>query len=336
LFWQPQHHEVKALLLLKITMSVSLDDHVAGAGRFPWSAADGVPEAARAFFQANGFVVYERFASRDATTALRRAADAVVRDPAYAPPASAVFTTDEQARETVDGYFLRSAGAVRCFREERATSYDDERRSADARALATNKIGHALHDLLPEFARFSYAPDVQAVAAAHGLHRPLLVQSMYIFKQPHIGGPVRAHRDATYIVSEPDTCLGYWWALEDSTVDNGCLWAVPGSHKDGVHKHFVLDEKRTGTFFEGEEVVEYKSQDYIPLPVKEGDLVVLHGALMHMSLENTSPKSRHAYSIHVVDSPPWSTYSARSWLQRPPNMPFRSLYDPPPVASDCL
>ncbi len=54
------------------------------------------------------------------------------------------------------------------------------------------------------------------------------LQSMYIFKQPSIGGVVVPHQDSTFIHTTPLSCVGLWWALEDATRDNGCLWAMPG------------------------------------------------------------------------------------------------------------
>ena len=49
----------------------------------------------------------------------------------------------------------------------------------------------------------------------------IILQSMYIFKQPRIGGVVKAHQDSTFIHTAPDTTTGFWIALEDCTKDNG-------------------------------------------------------------------------------------------------------------------
>lgn len=300
---------------------------------FGWEAGASVPSAARSFFEENGYVVFRGFASPEDTHALRAAADAIVRNPDHAPPQSAVFTTVDQARAMDDRHFLESASKVSCFREAKADQLPSSMDATEKMARSINKIGHALHDLHPTFASFSYSDDVRVVAESLGWKDPMVVQSMYIFKQPFIGGEVRPHRDASFILSEPSTCLGYWWALEDSTKQNGCLWAVPGSHKDGISKRFMLNNTRTGTIFDGEEKCEYDTDVYVPLPMRAGDLVVLHGALMHMSLDNTSEKSRHAFSIHLVDAPPASTYSTRSWLQRSEHLPFRSIRNPPSIVS---
>ena len=56
---------------------------------------------------------------------------------------------------------------------------------------------------------------------------------MYIFKQPFIGGKVAPHQDATYLHTEPkpNKIVGIWIALEDCTLENGCLSFIPGSQK---------------------------------------------------------------------------------------------------------
>lgn len=50
---------------------------------------------------------------------------------------------------------------------------------------------------------------------------------------------VNPHQDASYLYTEPVNVVGFWIALEDATLENGCLWMSPGSHKSGVHRRFV-------------------------------------------------------------------------------------------------
>ena len=83
---------------------------------------------------------------------------------------------------------------------------------------------------------FSRTPALAALVDALGVREPRLMQSMYICKQPFIGGEVRCHQDATFLHTEPDRLLGLWFALEDATVENGCLWALPGGHRGGGGK----------------------------------------------------------------------------------------------------
>ena len=58
-------------------------------------------------------------------------------------------------------------------------------------------------------------------------------------QQPKIGGEVRPHQDSTFLRTDPPSVIGLWWALEDATKQNGCLWALPGAHAQGVARHFI-------------------------------------------------------------------------------------------------
>ena len=62
---------------------------------------------------------------------------------------------------------------------------------------------------------------------------------MYIFKQPRIGGEVLCHQDSTFLYTNPESTVGFWIALEDATINNGCLWVNPGGHKGPLRKLFV-------------------------------------------------------------------------------------------------
>jgi phytanoyl-CoA hydroxylase len=89
-------------------------------------------------------------------------------------------------KQTTDEHFLHSATAVSCFFEQKA--FDERGTLVKDKALAINKIGHAMHDLDPVFTPFSRSAALGHVLRAVGLQAPTPVQSMYIFKQPFIGG----------------------------------------------------------------------------------------------------------------------------------------------------
>jgi phytanoyl-CoA hydroxylase len=61
----------------------------------------------------------------------------------------------------------------------------------------------------------------------------------------------------------------------------------------------------------------------VPLEVPKGSCIVLHGLLPHASSANRSPRSRHAYSLHVIDAQ--ATYRADNWLRRGPDLPLRGF-----------
>src|SRR5689334_3372932 len=186
-------------------------------------------------YEQNGFLMLEDFVGAGDCDRLRERAQELVRE--FDPQGLvSIFSTREQTR-TSDDYFLESGNKIRFFFEENAFLPDGSLRQSKDRSI--NKIGHALHDLDPVFDRFSRTPEIKQLVSDLGIEQPLVLQSMYIFKQPNIGGEVTCHQDATFLYTEPLRLIGLWFALEDATIENGCLWAIPGGHKLGLKSRFV-------------------------------------------------------------------------------------------------
>jgi phytanoyl-CoA hydroxylase len=269
-------------------------------------------------YDREGFLIIENFVDAAACDALIGRAAEMVRD--FDPAeAISIFSTQEQSRLT-DDYFLDSGDKIRFFFEENAFLPDGSLRQSKEESI--NKIGHALHDLDPAFAGFSRTPELKQLAADLGIEQPLLLQSMYIFKQPNIGGEVTCHQDSTFLNTEPIAIAGLWFALEDATVENGCLWAIPGGHKLGL-KSSWLRAPEGGMRFEVFDSEPWPEEKLVPLEVTKGTLILLHGLLPHKSLENRSPRSRNAFTLHVIDGN--CRYPEDNWLRRSPALPLRGF-----------
>lgn len=269
-------------------------------------------------YQKDGFLVLPDFVSARDCDRLRARAEQLVQqfDPGGI---TSIFSTREQSRLT-DRYFLESASDIRFFFEEDAFSSDGQLKQAKEKSI--NKIGHALHDLDPEFSSFSRAPAIRELVSDLAIKNPLLLQSMYIFKQPRIGGEVICHQDSTFLYTEPFDIAGLWFALEDSTLDNGCLWAIPGDHKLGLKSRWMRDGNG-GMKFDVFDSKPWDEDKLVPLEVNKGSLILLHGLLPHKSLANLSARSRHAYTLHVISAD--SYYPQTNWLQRPSDNPPRGF-----------
>lgn len=272
----------------------------------------------RAQYQRDGFIVLPNFKSSDEIAALRRRAEEIVD--AFDPAESrAIFTTRDQARAS-DDWFLGSDNTVRCFFEEEA--FDANGQLRQPKALSINKIGHAMHDLDPVFERFTRDPKLTAVARDLGLAQPQVWQSMYIFKQPGIGGEVRWHQDATFFDSTPISVTTFWFALEDATVENGCLWAEPGGHRGPLRERFLRDGDRI-TMEKLDATPWPDDSTAVPIEAAAGTLVCFHGLLPHYSAPNRSPVSRHAFTLHATDAE--TVYSPCNWIQRDDSQPVRGF-----------
>jgi phytanoyl-CoA hydroxylase len=244
------------------------------------------------------------------------------------------FSTGQDGNAHVgDDYFLTSGDKVRFFFEEDAFSSTGELLKPKERAI--NKIGHYLHALSPPFKAATLTKQNSAIARSLGFKDPRCLQSMVICKQPEIGGAVPSHQDSTFLYTEPPSAVGFWYALEDATIDNGCLSFAAGSHKRApVKDRFVRVEGQAGTGFIPNEGSKFPSnadledsidgeEEYTVGEVKAGTLVLIHGNLLHKSEKNVSQKGRIIYTFHVIEGE--NVYDGRNWLQ-PPKEGFSRLY----------
>lgn len=146
------------------------------------------------------------------------------------------------------------------------------------------------------------------------------------------------HQDSTFLYTNPPSAVGYWYALEDATKENGCLSFLKGSHRWApIRKRFVRKACGTGTEFidndgklfpDGDQYEEREAEvegqaEYEYGEVKAGSLVLIHGNLLHKSEKNTSSKGRIIYTFHVIEGR-GAVYDQRNWLQ-PPRWGFTNL-----------
>lgn len=268
-------------------------------------------------YHRDGFLVLEGFVAPERCDALRARMTELMAgfDPVGV---RTIFATDDQGHAQ-DDWFLDSGDKIRFFFEP--GSFDATGELQQPLELSLNKVGHALHDLDPVFDRFSRDPLFAAVARAVGLIEPLPLQSMYIFKQPRIGGEVGCHQDSSFLHTDPPSCVGLWVALEDADETNGCMWAEPGGHRRPLHQRFVREGRRT--WMETLDPAPLPDGGLVPLCASKGTLILLHGQLPHRSGSNHSDRSRHAYALHLIDGV--CRYSPDNWLQRTSRLPLRGF-----------
>lgn len=264
-------------------------------------------ESQKEFYHNNGYLIIRDFVKTETCHALIQRASELMNtfDPTQF---KTIFSTKDQ-RHAKQTYFLDSGKAIHFFLEE--NSLDTQGNLKFAKELCINKMGHALHRLDPIFKEFSYSDRIHALTQALGITEPTILQSMYICKQPLIGGEVTCHQDATYLYDEKHSIMGLWFALEDATIENGCLWAIPGGHRLPLKSRMKRNGSTTHT-----EIYDHSTwplEQSIPLEVPRGSVILLHSLLPHMSRENSSPHSRHAYTLHVM--PKENTFAPDNWLE---------------------
>ena len=289
--------------------------------RCRWNAATGLPPDAIDKFSRDGALVSEGFVSIDRCEALRERAQALVKRHAPATGRT-VFSVHDQAHAR-GAYFEQSANSIGVFFEPGA--HDAQGNLTVPLVRAVNKLGHAMHDLDPVFNAFSRTPDLQHVATSLGLPHALLVQSMYIFKQPGIGGEVNCHQDSTYLYTEPTSVMGFWFAMEDAHRGNGCLGGIAGSHMQGLREVFRRQANGQLALNVLQPDLHWDTSHAEWLEVGQGTLIVLNGLFAHLSRANRSAQSRHAYTLHAINSQ--AHYPPGNWIQKPgkSELPWRGF-----------
>lgn len=134
------------------------------------------------------------------------------------------------------------------------------------------------------------------------------MQSMLFLKAPGMPGQAW-HQDEYFIPTRDRSLTGVWIALDDATIDNGCLWAIPGSHRPGVV--YRLEPHGDDRFDFAPQAVGFPhgDDDAVPVEVPAGAAIVFNGYLLHRSLPNRSPTSyRRALVNHYMSAEsllPW-------------------------------
>ncbi|RZB40092.1 phytanoyl-CoA dioxygenase domain-containing protein 1 -like, partial [Asbolus verrucosus] len=276
-------------------------------------------------FENDGYVVLEGFLTEKEVNEMVTESENLIKNMPEESHRTVFSSADSKSQQDKDKYFLDSSDKISYFYEADALGPNGELK-VDPN-LSLNKIGHALHELNPVFRKFTLDERVKECCFQLGFEDPVVVQSMYIFKNPGLGSEVIAHQDASYLHTEPVKVVGFWIALEDATLENGCLWFSKGSHKSGVHRRYIRnpDKDATELLIYTSPPPYYQKSGFTSVQVKKGSCIVIHGQVVHYSEANKSNKSRHAYTFHVIEQKD-AKYSEDNWLQLPEGKSFLSLY----------
>ena len=278
----------------------------------------GLSTDARDAYVRDGVIVIEAFVSAAQCDQLKQRAVELVAE--HAPAATGTVFSTLDNRHAKDSYFEESANGIGVFFEEGA--FDESGKLRVPLAEAVNKLGHAMHELDSVFNAFSRTARLQSVADAIGLTDAKLIQSMYIFKQPGIGGEVVCHQDSTFLYTEPQSVVGFWFAIEDAHRGNGCLGGLPGEHVKGLRQIYGKHSDGQLTMELLQPDLDWDMNRLEWLEVPKGTLIVFNGAFPHLSEPNRSAASRHAYTLHAVSGA--AHYPEGNWIQRskPTDLPF--------------
>ena len=135
------------------------------------------------------------------------------------------------------------------------------------------------------------------------------MQSMLFVKPPGLPGQAW-HQDERYIPTRDRSLVGAWIAVDDATVENGCLWVLPGSHRNG-YLWPIRDHGNPEEFDPSGESYGFDDADAVPVEVTAGSVVFFNGYLLHRSLRNRSDGYRRSLVNHYCNSwslLPWAVF----------------------------
>jgi ectoine hydroxylase-related dioxygenase (phytanoyl-CoA dioxygenase family) len=199
------------------------------------------------------------------------------------------------------------------------------RDTSDAQALRSFLCIHQPHYISPVMLGYARHPKVCAVLSQiTAAHLPWwdgsvkCMQTMVFVKPPGFQGQAW-HQDEIYIPTRDRSLVGAWIAIDDASVENGCLWVIPGSHRSGYlypqRPHHRADEWDVSS-----ESFGFDDAAKVPVQVKAGSVVFFNGYLLHCSFKNRSNIYRRALVSHYMNA-----YSL---------LPWRYHKDQPPTAQD--
>lgn len=140
-----------------------------------------------------------------------------------------------------------------------------------------------------------------------------LFLSQFIFKAPSAYGQPW-HQDSYYFPFSESHQVGVWLAVTRATVRNGCLWVVPGTHRDPIHEHVPDDRPNATHAYTG--VPDVDQAAAVPVEMSPGDVLFFDSHLLHSSTDNASDEVRAAFVCH---------YARAGTIDRTP--PDRSVND---------
>ncbi|CRL07151.1 CLUMA_CG020144, isoform A [Clunio marinus] len=274
-------------------------------------------------FERDGYVVLEDFYSSEEVAEMLTAG----RNLCFEAPKEErkVFsTTSPESSQNRDKYFIESGDKIRYFFESGAVGKNNEILVPEAFAL--NKVGHALASLHPIFRKYTFDNRIREICWQLGFQRPAVAQSMYIYKNPGVGSEVVSHQDGTFLFTEPASTVGFWIALEDATLENGCLKFIRSSHKTDIHRRYIrnADKSSKEILIYDRPAPVYQLSSFTAVPVKKGTLIAIHSQVVHRSENNKSKASRQVYTFHMIETR-HTKYSDENWLQT--SEPFPILYE---------
>lgn len=214
------------------------------------------------------------------------------------------ITKDRLERFRKQGYFVISDAfspdeveAAEALISAHARRHMEQLHVTGAQGISRpNEIQFTAHLARQDTAIFSFATQPKLVRLAETLlgARVRLYWDQSVYKHPETPREFPWHQDNGYTPIDPEQYLTCWIALTESTIENGCIWVMPGSHARGIRPHLESPIGKVG----------YSGTDPgQPVPLPKGGMAVFSSLLLHRSGPNrTREQVRKGYIVQFCDA----------------------------------
>ena len=173
-----------------------------------------------------------------------------------------------------------------------------ERESGEQATLVIRNKGHLKLRML-----YDLVHDPRILDAVESVIGPDIMcwSSSLFVKEPHDPAFVAWHQDSYYWGLEPDDVVSAWIAFAPSTLENGAMQVIPGTHRAPQFPHARSAPGSANMLFTHEEIaVEVDDGQGVSLLLDEGQMSLHHVKIVHGSPPNRSPARRYGYAIRYV------------------------------------
>jgi ectoine hydroxylase-related dioxygenase (phytanoyl-CoA dioxygenase family) len=170
--------------------------------------------------------------------------------------------------------------------------------ASDEEALSKYLCIHMAHKVSPIMEEFVRHQKIASVLSQLIGPNVKCMQSMLFIKPPGFPGQAY-HQDERYIPTEDRSLTGAWIAIDDATIENGCLWVIPGTNKGNIYPWAPHNNPEYDFADEAQGIPRERE---IPVEVKAGAVVFFNGFLLHSSHKNRSKIYRRVLVNHYMSA----------------------------------
>ena len=283
--------------------------------RFKWNKNNDISSSMLSFWLNNGFLIIDKFYSNDECRNLKTRAQELISSHL---PVDRVYLQNNN--ESQYPYFLKNLGNKISFFGETKVCSNGILPNKN-RDFNIKEIGYALHDLDPVFDEFSRKRSLAILATSLGLEMPLFTQSSYILEHSKQDSDYLYLQDSSIFNTEPESCTGFWVALEDTKLERGCLLTLSEGRKYPLKKLYKIKDDNLNVFNLND--IAFPRAN-VALESFVGTLIVLNGSLPYIFKVKNNNSSNHTYKLNIVDGR--SRYSDDNIVQKNNGYAFSGFF----------